>query len=188
MFGFAAGAARWAKRHALPAGAATVVLLGAAAGGIGYEIAGHPAAASTSASTAAHAPSTAAAPSGDRAARLLERGIAMLATRVGESPAQVRADLAAGKSINDIAGAHATAIQAEIVTEITKLGDRAVKAGRITAAQEATYLAEAKTRIAALMAEPGPKLLQDYQKLVQSLKNHVRDGSSAGASGLLPPA
>jgi hypothetical protein len=86
--------------------------------------------------------------------------------------ASIRAQLAAGKSVDAIAGAKAPAIEAEVLAQLSKLGDRAVKAKKITAAQETMYLALAKTKVAALMAEPGTQLLQDVQKFLAMLRTH----------------
>jgi hypothetical protein len=91
----------------------------------------------------------------------------------------VRSQLQAGKSVNDIAGAKASVIQGQILAEITTLADRAVQAGRITAAQEAAGLAAAKTRIASLLAEPGTQFIKDVKQLLHILKHHAPAGSGA---------
>lgn len=181
MFTFVRSAARSLGRHAFPAAAATVLVVGAAAGGVGYSIAaGHASAApisSTAPSTTTHPPATgkARAHSGTAASRgqaLVNRALSMLSKETGQSVASIRAQLAAGKSVDAIAGAKAPAIQAQILAQLTKLGDHAVAAKKITAAQETTYLALAKTKVAALMAEPGTQLMQDVQKFLQMLQMH----------------
>lgn len=179
-------AARWVGRHSLPAAAVTVVVVGAAGGGVGYAIAGqHTAAAVTTAPSKPAAPAGHPAPArGGAQARgqaLVQRALSMLAKETGQSVASIRTQLASGKSIDDIAGAKAPAIENQILAQLTKLGDRAKAAGRITAAQETTYLAMAKTKVEALMAEPGTQLMKDVRSLLQMLRNH------AGAAGLLHP-
>jgi hypothetical protein len=96
----------------------------------------------------------------------------MLSKETGQSVASIRAQLASGKSVDAIAGSKAPAIQAQILAQLTKLGDRAVAAKKITAAQETMYFALAKTKVAALMAEPGTQLMQDVQKFLQMLELH----------------
>lgn len=180
MITFVRSAAQWVGKHAFPAAAATVLVVGAAAGGIGYSIAGGHA---TAAPVAATAPSTTHPPTtgkakphtGTAAGRgqaLIANALSMLSKETGQSVSSIRAQLAAGKSIDAIAGAKAPAIEAQVLAQLTKLGDRAVKAKKITAAQETMYLALAKTKVAALMAEPGTQLMQDVQKLLQMLQTH----------------
>jgi hypothetical protein len=194
MFTFVRSAARWVGRHAFPAAAATVLVVGAAAGGIGYSIAGgHATAApisSTAPSTTTHPPATGKAKpakphTGTAASRgqaLINRALSMLSKETGQSVASIRAQLAAGKSVDAIAGAKAPAIQAQILAQLTKLGDRAVATKKITAAQETMYLALAKTKVAALMAEPGTQLMQDVQKFLQMLQTH-RPSAATPATG-----
>jgi hypothetical protein len=191
MFTFVRSAARWVGRHAFPAAAATVLVVGAAAGGIGYSIAGgHATAApisSAAPSTTTHPPATGKAKphTGTAASRgqaLINRALSMLSKETGQSVASIRAQLAAGKSVDAIAGAKAPAIQAEILAQLTKLGDRAVAAKKITAAQETMYLALAKAKVVALMAEPGTQLMQDVQKFLQMLQMH-RPAAATPAPG-----
>ncbi|MBJ7594712.1 MAG: hypothetical protein JF886_07595 [Candidatus Dormibacteraeota bacterium] len=173
-------AAHRVGRHAFPAAAATVIVLGAAGGGIGYAVASrHSTAApvsSTSASTGATTPVGSATPKhatpAMRGAQVIERVLSLLAAQTGQSVAWVRSQLEAGKSVNDIAGAKAPAIESAILAQINKLAARAVSAGRITAAQETAGLAMAKTKVEALMAEPGTQLLKDAQKFLQFLQTH----------------
>ncbi|MBJ7609746.1 MAG: hypothetical protein JF887_10025 [Candidatus Dormibacteraeota bacterium] len=185
-------AARWVGHHTLPAAAATVLAVGAAGGGIGYSIAGQHAAAAVAASTGpATQPSggNGKAGSGTRATRgeaLIQKALARLATETGQSVASIRAQLAAGKSVDAIAGPKAPAIETDILGQLTKLGDRAVKAGKITATQETTYLAMAKTRVEALMAEPGTQLMQDLQRFLHDVSAHGL--GHAGHQATAPPA
>ena len=179
MFSFLQPAARWVGRHSFPAVAATVLVVGAAGSGIGYSIASQHAAAAPLASTtpsASQSPTTGKThhhgAAANRGQALIARALGMLAKETGQSVASIRAQLAAGKSIDDIAGAKASAIEAKILSALTKLGDRAVKAGKITAAQESTYLALAKSKVTALMAEPGTQLMQDVQRFLQMLGTH----------------
>jgi hypothetical protein len=191
MLTFTRSAARWVGRHALPAVAVTAIALGAAGGGIGYAVASQhttTAPPSSAAGTTKPAPSSAATgkTSGARAAQLIQRALSLLASQTGQSVASVRSQLEAGKSVDDIAGAKAPAIQSSILAEVTKLADRAVSAGRITAAQETAGLAVAKTRIAALMAEPGTQLIKDARGALQFL--HARAARHGAAPSTGAPA
>ncbi|MEO8899568.1 MAG: hypothetical protein ABI352_04260 [Candidatus Dormibacter sp.] len=180
MFTFLRSAALWVGRHTFPVAAATVLVVGAAAGGVGYSIAGgHATAApvSTTAPATTHPAATGKSKlhTGTAASRgqaLIAKALSMLSTQTGQSLASIRTQLAAGKSVDAIAGANAPAIQAQVLAQLTKLGDRAVKAKKITTAQETMYLALAKTKVASLMAEPGTQLLQDVQKFLQMLQSH----------------
>jgi hypothetical protein len=188
MLTFTRSAAGWVGRHALPAVAATAIALGAAGGGIGYAVASQhtsTAPASSAAGATKPAPSSAATgkTSGARAAQLIQRALSLLASQTGQSVASVRSQLAAGKSVDDIAGARAPAIESSILAQVTKLADRAVSAGRITAAQETAGLAVAKTRIAALMAEPGTQLIKDARGALQFLHAHGAKHGAAPATG-----
>jgi hypothetical protein len=182
-------AAHWVGRHAFPAIAATVVAVGAAGGGIGYAVASqHSTAApvsSTSGSTGT-TPAPGAKPktgtAASRGAQLMQQALSLLATQTGQSVASVRSQLQAGKSIDDIAGAKAPAIESEILAQLNKLAARAVSAGKITAAQEANGLAMAKTKVEALMAEPGTQLLKDAQKFLQLLENPGAHHHAAGTA------
>jgi hypothetical protein len=176
MLNFARSAVRWTGRHAFPALAATVVAVGAAGGGIGYAVASQhtavPAATSAATPSPASGPLKGGGAGATRAPGLLQRALQMLATQTGQSVAAVRSQLAAGKSIDEIAGSKAAAIQNEILAAITKVADRAVKRGRITPAQESADLAMARTRISALLAEPGTQLLKDAQNALRFLQGH----------------
>ncbi|MDQ2961281.1 MAG: hypothetical protein M3R48_09595 [Candidatus Dormibacteraeota bacterium] len=184
-------AAHWLGRHAFPAAIASVIALGAAGGGIGYAVAsGHTTSAPVSSTPAPtsttptpksgpqrHAPAT-------RGAALIDHALALLASQTGQSVASVRSQLQAGKSVDDIAAAKASAIESAILAQIDKLAAHAVSTGKITAAQEATALAMAKTKVEALMAEPGTQLLKDAQKFLQFLHNHA--GTHRGAATATP--
>jgi hypothetical protein len=189
---FAHIAAHWAGRHAFPVIAATVIAIGAAGGGIGYAVASQH---STPAPTAAAASRTPAAsplkglkPTTAGAASLVQRALAMLASQTGQSVVAVRSQLAAGKSVDAIAGWKAPAIETEILSAITKLADRAVANHRITAMQEATDLALAKTRVEALMAEPGTQLMKDAQRALQFLQTHGHKAAGPTAHASPSPA
>lgn len=168
-------AARWVGRHAFPALAATVIAVGAAGGGIGYAVASQhtTTATATPPGTGSPAPSSAAkghhATGAARATRLLQRALSLIASQTGLSVTTVHSELAAGKSVDEIAGAKAAAIESQILAQITKIAAHAVSAGRISSAQETSILAIAKTKIDALMAEPGTQLLQDARSALQYL-------------------
>jgi hypothetical protein len=164
MLRFFRAAAHWLGRHAFPALAATVIAVGAAGGGIGYAVASqHAAAPPVTTPAATKAPSPAG---GQRAgaSALLQRALSLIAAQTGQSVATVRSELAAGKSVNDIAGSKAPAIESAILAQVTKLAGRAVTAGRISSTQEAALLAAARTRLEALLAEPGPQFLAGAQR------------------------
>lgn len=189
MFKFAGRTAHWAGRHAFPTIAATVIAVGAAGGGIGYAVASQHAAAAPAAGTNATSPPLKALkPAAGRVAAIVQRALAMLASQTGQSVASVRSQLAAGKSIDAIAGAKAPAIESEIMSAVTKIADRAVKKARITAAQEATDLALARTKIEALLAEPGTQLIKDARSALQFLQTHPHKGPKAPAAPTLSPA
>jgi hypothetical protein len=188
-------AAHWVGRHAFPAAAASVIALGAAGGGIGYAVASQHATAAPTSSTAGSAsttPSAAPAQKGaaraSRGAALMQRALSLLAAQTGQSVASVRSQLQAGKSIDDIAGAKAPAIESAILAQVDKLAARAVAAGKISAAQEATGLAMAKTKVEALMAEPGTQLLEDAQKFLKFLNNHAAAHHPGGTAAPSPAA
>ena len=174
-------------RHAFPAIVASIVVIGAAGGGIGYAVASQHTTSSAVASTTTPTPTAGAKPRtatpASRGAALVQKALALLATQTGQSVASVRSQLLAGKSIDDIAGAKAPAIESAILAQVNKLAGRAVSAGKITATQEATMLAAAKTRVEALMAEPGTQLLADAQKLLKGLQ-----GGAARHHGAATPS
>lgn len=175
-------ATHWVGRHAFPVVVAAVIAVGGAGAGIGYALASH----STTAPVSSAPPSsTPSAPAGKRAkgagrgGQLLQQALSLLATQTGQTVASVHTQLDAGKSIDDIAGAKAPAIEADILAQVNKLAARAVSAGKITAAQEATLLAMAKTKVEALMAEPGTHLIKDAQQFAQSLQGRAAKHKAA---------
>jgi hypothetical protein len=68
-------------------------------------------------------------------------------------------DLAAGQTLNQIAGGKAAAVENDALTALQKRLDRAVDRHKITKQQEADLLAKAKTRIEKLMGEDLSKAL-----------------------------
>jgi hypothetical protein len=195
MLRFARNATHWVGRHAFPAVAAGVIAVGAAAGGVGYAVASqHSTAAPVSSSTStpaspSPAPSTKhKATTGTRGAAVIQRALGLLASQTGQTVASVRSQLETGKSINDIAGAKAPAIESEILAQVNKLAARALSAGKISAAQESAALATVKTKVEALMAEPGTQLLKDAQKFLQFLQLHGAGHRPAAASPAPSPA
>jgi hypothetical protein len=187
MLRSARSAAHWVGRHAFPAIAATVIVVGAAGAGIGYAVASQHATAAPTSSTSSAANGHRAAAEG-RGAQLLQRALSLLATQTGQSVATVRRELAAGKSVDAIAGLKAPAIESAILAQISKLASRAVSAGRISAAQETAGLAMAKTKIKALMAEPGTQLLKDARNALQFLQGHGLKHSAPPAATAPTPA
>ena len=185
-------AVHWVGRHAFAAIAATVVAVGAAGGGIGYAVASqHSAAApvSSAAGSAGATPTAGATPragsGASRGAQLLQRMLSLVAAQTGQSVASVRSQLQAGTSIDAIAGAKAPAVESAVLDQLNKLAQKAVSAGRITAAQEAAALAVAKPKVEALMAEPGTQLLTDAQKFLQLLPH---GGAHHGAAAAPSPS
>jgi hypothetical protein len=191
MLRFASGAANWAGRHAFPVIAASVVAIGAAGGGIGYAVASQhtpaPASAAVPASPSPAAPSS-SKPRVSRAQALVQRALRLLAAQTGQSVAAVQSQLAAGKSIDDIAGSKAPVIESQILAAVTKIADRAVKNGRLTAAQEAADLALAKTRIDTLMAAPGTQLAANAQGALQFFQGLGRKSAAPPTSSPSPAA
>lgn len=190
MPSFIRHAASWAGRHTFPVLAAAVIAVGAAGGGIGYAVA------SQHSTPIASTPAPSPSPSGGAAHRrkgagsgIIDRALAMLAQQTGQSVASIRSQLAAGKSVDQVAGAQAPAIESEIMSAITKLADRAVAAGRITSAQEATDLAAVKTRLDALLAAPGTQLVADLRADLQFLHGlHGAPGVSPASPSPTPAA
>ncbi len=181
--------ARWVGRHAFPAVAATVVTVGAAGGGIGYAVASQHSVASPVSSASGFTGTTPtpgatskAGPAASRGAQLLQRALSLVAAQSGQTVASVRSQLAAGRSIDAIAGAKAPAVESGILDQLGKLAQKAAAAGKITAAQEAAGLAAAKTEVETLMAEPGTQLLKDAHKLLQ----HLRNGGAHHHAGAAP--
>ncbi|HWF58328.1 MAG TPA: hypothetical protein VG520_08250 [Candidatus Dormibacteraeota bacterium] len=171
--------------------AASALVVGVTGAGIGYAVAGQGATAATTSPAPVTAGSTKLAPlpgagaiSGPgsaQVARAVRQTLNAIANEIGQSVTTIRGELASGKSIDQIAGAKAPAIESRIVAQFTKLAGRAVSAGKITTTQETSILAMAKTKVAALMAEPGTQLLKDARGDFQFLKGN-------GARHLPPPA
>jgi len=186
-------AAHWVGRHAFPALAAAVIAVGAAGGGIGYAVASQhsataPATSSTGSTITAPSPTAKAKGKSSRGTQVIQRALAFLASQTGQSVASVRSQLAAGKSINDIAGVKAPAIESQVLAQITKIVAKGVSAGKISATQQTADLATAKTKVDALMAEPGTQLLSDAQKFLQFLQTHGAGHHAAAATPAPSPA
>ena len=183
--------ARWLASHAFPAAAVAVVAVGAAGGGIGYAVATQHA----TAAPVAAAPTPSATPgiasskrTAGRADMLIQRGLRALSAATGQSVASIQAQLAAGKSIDQVAGAKAPTIETEILNGITQLVDRGVARGRISAAQKSSILAMAKTKVDALMAEPGTTLVKDIRQLIQQFQRPGGFPGSAASPSATPAA
>jgi hypothetical protein len=196
---FISGAAHWVARHSFAAAAAAVLVVGAAGGGVGYAVAGqhNPTAASTGPSGSAPvSPSTpptrsrprpAAGAATARGQTLLAGALGLIAKQTGLPVATVRKDLAGGQSVDQIAGANAPAVASQIMASITTLADRARNAGRITAAQESAGLALATSRLSALLAKPGPQLIEDLQSLLQFLPARALPRVTPPPAATAPP-
>jgi hypothetical protein len=194
MSRFVRSATHWVGGHAFPVLVAAVIAVGAAGGGIGYAVASPRSTAAPAApsATSPRTPAPSAAkgrkPAGAEVGGLFSSALHMLATQTGQTVASVRGQLEAGKSVDAIAGAKAPAVESEILSAITKLADRAVKMGRIPAAQEPADLALAKTKVEALMKEPGTQLIKDAQKALQFLQTHGTGKKGAGAAPTASPS
>ena len=78
---------------------------------------------------------------------------------LGLTPQQLRADLAAGKTLAQIATAEGKSVgglEQAIESAVTARLDQAVAAGKITAAQEQAILAKLQTRLDTLVNTPHP--------------------------------
>ena len=159
MTSFAGRSFRWVGRHAIPAVAVTLIVGAAAGGGITYAMTSAQPAATKSATPAP----TAGTATNGRGAPFVRQLVAMVAKDTGVKVATIRADLANGESLDQIAGANATKVENDIVTALTTaLSKRVPNAAAFgsrfahgTSAQTAI-----RARVHALMAEPGTQLLQ----------------------------
>lgn len=86
-------------------------------------------------------------------------GAAAIATYLGLTSDQIRADLQSGQTLAQIAtaqGKTAAGLEAAIVADATTNLDAAVTAGKLTSTQEATMLADLKARVDGLVNSAGP--------------------------------
>ncbi|MHB8717851.1 MAG: hypothetical protein ACYDAC_03020 [Candidatus Dormibacteria bacterium] len=157
---------RWLGRHAIPALGVTLIAGAAAGGGITYALTSQPAAAASPATPAPlahgdHARQGMATPG------LAREVLALVVKDTGQSAATIRADLASGKSLDQVAGASATTLENDIVrTIVARLS--AHRATGSAAPGTSTLEARVRTRVHALMAEPGTQLLKELQHLRHS--------------------
>src|SRR5439155_13564192 len=108
---------------------------------------------SNSAATAP-APTAQDAAFGAKAARhthLLSDVLRATVKETGLSRDAVRQRLRAGQTIDQIAGGKARAVERDVLTRLKTRLDKAVGDGKVTKDQEASLLAEAKTRVEKLM-------------------------------------
>jgi hypothetical protein len=85
--------------------------------------------------------------------------VAAIADYLGLTPAELRTQLDAGNSLADVAkaqGKTGAGLQDAIVAAATKQLDAQVAAGTITAAQEATRLADLKSHVDEMISQTGP--------------------------------
>jgi hypothetical protein len=143
------------------AGAGLLTAAGIGAAAVPAVLASAPAAAG-SASTTTPTPKASTAP-GSKASNstanrrhpglgLRRELVGLVAGQTGQTVAQVRAELRAGKSLDEIAGSKAQAVRDAALDAVTKRLDALRTAGKITQAQETKRLARAKDRIARVMA------------------------------------
>ncbi len=86
-------------------------------------------------------------------------GAAAIATYLGLTSDQLRADLQSGETLAQIAtaqGKTVSGLEAAIVVDATTNLDAAVTAGKLTAAQEATMLADLKAHVDDMVNSTGP--------------------------------
>ena len=105
---------------------------------------------STAPATPHHGTKTPGRHHGHPLARALVHATAM---ETGLPVKTVLQDLAAGQTLNQIAGSKASAVENDVLTAMRQRLDRAVDRGKITKQQEEDLLAKAKTRIEKLMGE-----------------------------------
>ena len=160
MTGTITSTLRWLRRHALPAVAATLIVGAAAGGGITYAMTSSP-------SPAAAATTTKPAPKGGAATRgkgalFAHQVVAIMVRDTGMTLAAIKAELAKGQTLDQIAGTNATKLENDIVTALTTALSKRVPAAR--APERSTALATAiRKRVHAVMAEPGTQLLQQLE-------------------------
>ena len=169
MARFTTIAARAGTRR-VAAGIAAVVVAGAGAGSflaVHAATSGPAPAAQLATATAATGPASPAAPAHRARGRrpLLAAIVRATVKETGLSAQTVRQDLQAGQTIDQIAGAKASAVENDVISAITARLDRARSKGRITQQQETNLLARARTRIEKLMSTP--------------LKSHAAAGAAA---------
>jgi len=150
-----------ARRHLAVTGVTAALLMGSLGAGAAFAFS-RPAAA-TAPSSASVAASDLAFPlaangKAHRAAFAFRALVRLVAKDTNQTREAVIAQLKAGKSLDQIAGSKAAAIQQEVLDRLqTRLND-AVKAGKITKDQAAQRLATWKTRLATIMSTPGTSL------------------------------
>ena len=139
--------------------ASIVTLAGAGAGAAAVAVvhaSGHaPAAGALTASTAASTPSSSASAKGRHHRTALALAVVRATAReTGLSAKSIRKDLRSGQTLDHIAGGKAGAVEQDVLSALTSRLDTAVAAGKITAAQESSRVAKARTRIETLMSTP----------------------------------
>ena len=199
MFSFLRSATRWVGQHSLPAAAVTVLLLGAAGGGVGYALAAQPTAAAPVSPTAPtpHSPSTtapaakakpkgAASAAGGAGQALLDRALEKLSAELGVPVATLRTELKT-QSIDHVvtaAGKDPAVIEQDILAQLKTRADKAVAAGRITAQQEQAFLGRAKAEVDKLLADPPAQRAADLKTLLQALRaRHAASPAATPAPG-----
>ena len=155
-------AAGWVSGHALAVVAATLVLGAAAGGGIAYASTTRTASPSASAAPGASSPQAEKGP----AAVFVHRVLAIVIKDTGLKLPAIRADLAKGESLDQIAGSNATKLESDVVAALRTAMQSRLPA-RVLPANATSRLA---ARVHALMSEPGTTLLQQL--------THLRNGAS----------
>lgn len=78
--------------------------------------------------------------------------VKLVAHDTGKSVAEIRSELKAGKSLNDIAGTQAASVRTQALARVKKTLDRAVLKGKLTVQQEATLMTKAGKQLDKLMS------------------------------------
>jgi len=98
----------------------------------------------------------------------------------GRTPAQVVADLKAGKTIDQIAGSQAATVKQDVMARAKTRLDRALSKGRIDAAKQKTLLDQLSARLDTLMSK---NLSAAVQHAGQHRGGHPADPAAPPASG-----
>ena len=151
--------------HALGAVVATACLAGAAGAGGGVLLSHNTASVSPPVAAAPATIPTAGSGAKSKDKGKAAHGVAAMAilkeveTKTGLSAQQIRTDLQANETLNQICGSQAQAVQTDLLNALqTKLSD-AVSAGKITQAQASAVESKAQSKLTTLMNEPGQQLL-----------------------------
>ena len=144
-----------ARRHVVMAAIVTALAAGAAGGGIGYTVF-HSSSATSSSTRPSPSVSGRRAPGGrDRMVAVL---IQLVANDTHQSRQQVLAQLREGRTLDEIAGMEASAVEQQALSRLQARLDAAVQAGKLTQAQEQRRLAGRRAALETILSTPGTQL------------------------------